>query len=457
LKIKNKITLLFTLLVAIILLVLTVFVYYLSSVERTDVFKKRLRSRASNNAQIFDYFGDTSVTMLKRIDAGSLGLLPQKSVLILDTVGSVLYQYQAETADTLVVDKAQLNDIKSSGEKLFSAGTRDAIGMFYNGARRNFIIIVAAYDEEGKGRLADLKQTLSISLLLGMLVTLVVGYLFSSQLVRPISHIIHEVNNISSHNLSRRLDTGPGQDELNQLAKTFNDLLNRLQESFNTQRRFISNASHELSTPLTSISSQLQVTLQKERTVLEYERVLQSIQEDVEQMRQLTRNLLEIAKTAGSHGSIELNEVRIDELLLKVIADVKRISQLYEIELQFQELPEEEECTVFGNFDLLYIALKNIIENGCKYSSDKRSRVDVSFDGAKIFINVYNKGDIIAEQEIEQIFQPFYRGGNAEDVKGFGLGLPLAKRIISLHKGEIAVQSDLSGTSFVLQLPSHRN
>ena len=453
-KIKYKITLLFTLLVAIILLVLTVFVYYLSSVERTDVFNKRLRSRASNNAQIFDYFGDSSVTMLRRIDAGSLGLLPQKSVIIVDTLGRILYEYNAPEAERLNPNPLLLREIKSSGEKLFNTGQRDAIGMYYKGADQQFNIIVAAYDEEGTSRLSQLKQILGISLLIGMLVTLVVGYLFSSQLVRPITQIIHEVNNISSHNLSRRLVTGISQDELNQLARTFNDLLNRLQESFNSQRRFISNASHELSTPLTSISSQLQVTLQKERTIAEYQKVLQSIQEDVEQMRQLTRNLLEIAKTSGSHGSIELNEVRIDELLIKVIADVKRISQLYTIELQFQELPEVEECMVFGNFDLLYIAFKNIIENGCKYSSDKRSQVDVSFCKGNIIIRVSNAGDVIAEQEIEQIFQPFFRGGNAEDIKGFGLGLPLARRIISLHKGEITVQSDLKGTVFTLQLPS---
>ncbi len=456
-KIKNKITLLFTLLVAIILLVLTVFVYYLSSTERTDVFNKRLRSRASNNSQIFDYFGDSSVNMLKRIDAGSLNLLPQKSVVILDTTGTILYHYQSPEADSLRINRALLNDIHNAGEKSFSIGKREAIAMYYSVAGRSFIIIVAAYDQEGKMRLADLKQTLGASLLLGMLVTLVVGYLFSSQLVKPISQIIHEVNNISSHNLSLRLATGMSQDELNQLARTFNDLLNRLQESFNTQRRFISNASHELSTPLTSISSQVQVTLQKERTVVEYQKVLQSIQEDVEQMRQLTKNLLEIAKAAGSHGSIELNEVRIDELLLKVIADVKRISNQYSIELQFQELQEEEECMVFGNLDLLYIAFKNIIENGCKYSSDKRSRVDVSFNDGKIVIKVFNQGDVIAEQEIEQIFQPFFRGGNVEDITGFGLGLPLAKRIISLHKGEISVQSDLSGTRFILQLPSLKN
>ena len=453
-KIKYKITILFTLLVAIILLVLTVFVYYLSAVERTDVFNKRLKSRASNNAQIFGYFGDSSVAMLRRIDAGSLGLLPQKSVLILDSSGRTLYEYHEEHAEPLHLNNVLRKDITSAEEKLFQIGKREAIGLFYRDDDRSFVVVVAAYDEEGRLRLLELQQTLGISLLLGMLVTLVVGYIFSSQLVKPIAHIAHEVTNISSHNLSRRLITGKGHDELTQLAKTFNDLLNRLQESFNTQRRFISNASHELSTPLTSVSSQLQVTLQKERSPQEYEWVLQSIQEDVEQMRQLTKNLLEIAKTGGSHGSIELSEVRIDELLLKVIADVKRMNPQYDIELQFKELPEEEDCMVFGNFDLLYIALKNIIENGCKYSSDKKSSVEVSFNPGNIFIKVLNQGDVIAEQEIQQIFQPFFRGGNAENVKGFGLGLPLAKRIVSLHKGEIIVRSGLNGTSFTLRLPS---
>ena len=453
-SIKNKITLLFTLLVATILLGLMVLVYYLSAVERKDVFTKRLRSRASNNAQIFDYFGDSSVNMLRRIDAGALSLLPQKSVVIIDTLGRYLYHYESQDAAPIHPDEEILNSIKGSRESLFSLDNRDALGMFYHNANRGFIIVVAAYDDEGRLRLLQLKQILGISLLVGMLVTLVIGYLFSSQLLRPISQIIYEVNNISSHNLSRRLPSSTGKDELGRLASTFNDLLNRLQESFNTQRKFISNASHELSTPLTSISSQVQVTLQNERTIEEYQKVLISIHEDVLQLRQLTKNLLEIAKASGSQGSIELTQVRIDELLMKVISDVKRLNSSYRIELEFADLSDDAEYVVFGNFDLLYIAIKNIIENGCKYSIDNCSRVKVELTSERVFINVYNEGDVIAEQEIEQIFQPFYRGDNATEVKGFGLGLPLAKRIVGIHKGEILVASGLTGTSFSISLPA---
>ncbi len=142
------------------------------------------------------------------------------------------------------------------------------------------------------------------------------------------------MKDISSQNLSHRLEAGSGHDELHQLANTFNELLNRLQESFMIQRRFISNASHELSTPLTSISSQLEVTLHKDRDIEEYKQVMLSIREDVKQMQQLTKSLLEIAKT-GSQGTIELVEVRIDEVMFKVMGDVQKISPDYKVELHF--------------------------------------------------------------------------------------------------------------------------
>jgi signal transduction histidine kinase len=391
--------------------------------------------------------------MLRRIDAGALAILPRKSVVIYDTIGTVRYEYHAENAQPFKLDSSALADLKQSREDFFTTGDRQGIALNYTDDDNSFIISVAAFDADGRDRLAELKKILILSQLMGMLVTLIIGFIFSSQLVKPIKSIIREVNDISSHNLSKRLTTGASQDELNQLARTFNDLLNRLQDSFAMQRRFISNASHELSTPLTSISSQLQVTLQKQRTDQEYQQVLQSIQEDVEQMRQLTKGLLEIAKT-GSQG-IELIELRIDELLLKVISDVKRINHQYEVQMQFVDSPlDERQCMVFGNFDLLYSAFKNIIENGCKYSPDKTSVVKLSFAGTDILIEVYNHGDVIAEEEIEQIFHPFFRGTNAEHNKGFGLGLPLARRIIGLHKGEITLSSNAQGTSFLTRLPS---
>jgi two-component system sensor histidine kinase ArlS len=457
-KIKHKITLLFTLLVTAILLLLSVFVYYFTKLERNAVFKTRLESRAMNNGQIFAYYRDSSASILRRIDGSSLAFMPQKSVGIYDYSGKPLYQFNATNADSLIVDPAILEEAREKNVVFFGLGKRDAIAMRHEDPGHHFIVVIAAFDEDGWLRLSRQGKILVFSMIIGVFVTFVTGLVFSRQLVKPIIRIIEEVKEISSQNFSHRIETGGNsQDELTRLAATFNELLDRLEESFNIQRRFISNASHELSTPLTSISSQLQVTLQNERTTAEYKEVLQSIQEDVEQMGQLTKSLLEIAKT-GTEGGIDLVDVRIDEVLLKVTGDVKKLNNVYRVELNFGEIPEDEKsCLVFGNSDLLYSALKNIIENGCKYSTDHISVVDVLFKHDNIIVEVKNKGNMIERAEVERIFQPFYRSAKDIRIKGFGLGLALAKRIVSLHKGSIEVKTETGeGNAFVITLPSSK-
>jgi signal transduction histidine kinase len=446
--------LLFTLLVTAIISLLTWSVYYFSSLERVQVFNKRLRSRATYNSQLYSLMGDSAFNFMRRMDTTG-GLLPSRSVGIYTDDGKLLYKFDAPGSLPLNVTKDLLQETKEKGEKYFSLDEREAVALHRETRRRDFIIVVAGFDEDGRERVGTLNKILLFSLVVGVCLTALVSYLFTGQLLRPLTQIIREVKEISSYDLSQRLRAGAGQDELSQLANTFNELLERLQESFAIQRRFISNASHELSTPLTSVSSQVEVALQKERNIDEYKQILSSVREDVQQMRQLTKSLLEIAKT-GSQGGIELNEVRVDEVLLKVTADVKRLSPEYKVELNFGDFPEDEkDCVVFGNSELLYIAIKNIVENGCKYSSNKTSVVDLSFSAHKLFVEVMNQGDVIAAEEIQQIFQPFYRGSGTASTRGFGLGLALAQRIIALHKGFIRVRSDVdSGTNFTIEMPS---
>src|SRR5690606_20266031 len=109
-------------------------------------------------------------------------------------------------------------------------------------------------------------------------------------------------------------------------------------------------------------------------------------------------SLLEIART-GSEGSIELNEIRIDEVLFKVMADIKKVNPEYEVELDFIDSPENDDYgfLVFGNSELLYIAVKNIVENGCKYSADNVSMVNLSFANSSTIIDVRSYGEPIAK------------------------------------------------------------
>jgi signal transduction histidine kinase len=447
---------LFTLLVTAIISLLTGSVYYFAKLERKEVFEKRLRSRAVYNMQLYSLMGDSAFGFLHRMDtASTVGSVASRSIGIFTDEGKELYLFDMPGSKHLTVNKDLLGQVKTKGEVHFILGNLEAVAVHRVAGKRDFIVVVAGHDDEGLERVQTLNKILLISLILGVLLTATVSFLFARQLLRPIALIIREVKEISSYDLSHRIRAGTGQDEMSQLANTFNDLLGRLQESFAIQRRFISNASHELSTPLTSVSSQVEVILQKDRSAEEYKQVLFSVREDVTQMRQLTKSLLEIAKT-GSQGGIELNEVRVDEVLIKAVGDVKRLDTEYAVELDFGEFPEDEkDFVVFGNSELLYIAIKNLIENGCKYSADKRSVVDLTFAHHKLFIQVVNRGSVIAAEDIPQIFQPFFRGSGTGNTRGFGLGLALAQRIIALHKGTIFVVSDATnGTKFTVELPA---
>ena len=448
--------LLFTLLVTGIISLLTGSIYYSAKAERMAAFDRRLRGRANYNAQLYTLMGDSSHYYMRRNDSVSaMGTTGSRSIGIYTDEGQHIYLFEMPGTKPISVSDTIFQEAKEKGEKYFMMDNRDAVAIHKITAKRSFIVVVAGHDDDGLERLETLKRILLTGLVISIGLTALVSFLFARQLLRPIALIIREVNEISSFDLSHRIRAGSGQDEMSQLANTFNELLARLQESFAIQRRFISNASHELSTPLTSVSSQVEVVLQKERSAEEYKQVLFSVREDVQQMRQLTKSLLEIAKT-GSQGGIELNEVRIDEVLLKVVGDVKKLSTAYCVELDFGEFPEDEkDFVVFGNIDLLYIAIKNIVENGCKYSPDMTSAVDLTFRHHKIFIRVINRGNVIPEEELPQIFQPFYRGSGTGASRGFGLGLSLAQRIISLHKGTILVQSDPgNGTVFTIELPA---
>jgi two-component system, OmpR family, sensor histidine kinase ArlS len=456
LKTRYKITLLFSLLVTAILLVVSIIVYYFTSLVRQDIFIKRLNSRANNNAQVFRYLKNTDHEFLDRINSGSMEVLPDKSVGIFSLTGNAFYIYSKDPSQSLEVTSEVIESAVRNGQYFYRTANREALAVKYTDSGENFLVVVAAYDTDGWTLLMQLKRIFFISLVVGMVISLLAGHFFSSQLLKPVAQIISEVDEISSHNLSKRIKAGASQDELSQLANTFNELLDRLQEYFTAQRRFISNASHELSTPLTSISSQLEVTMQRKRSTEEYQEVVQSVYEDVVQMRQLTKSLLEIAKT-GSEGSIELHEIRIDEVLFKVMGDIKKIHPDYRVELNFSDSDEyESNFLVFGNVDLLYIAIKNIVENGCKYSADSTARVQLSFSNNSTIIEVHSKGKPIAKEEMEKIFQPFYRSSTSEGKAGFGLGLALAKRIIGLNKGTLMVQSDeKEGTTFTIVIPTY--
>jgi len=277
--------------------------------------------------------------------------------------------------------------------------------------------------------------------------------------LNPIRKIADDVKDISAQNLAHRIKSGNANDEWNYLTEILNELLDRLQQSFEMQRRFISSASHELSTPLTSISSQLEVALQRTRDAKEYQGVMQSVYQDVRQLSRLTQTLLQFATASGIKGGIEINSIRVDEILMQLPGEVTKMNKEYSVKLQFDQLPENEErLLVFGNAELLLTAIKNVVSNACKYSANHLAKIKLTVETKEISISIEDNGKGISENDLKNIFQPFYRTEDSKSITGFGVGLPLVYRIINLHKGQIKVSSTVGkGTTVSIQLPIAEN
>jgi len=453
--VKVRITLLFSLLVLGILTLVCASVYYFSYTNRITDIQVRLTNRAITTGRLLSQSGVFDQKLIRRIDESTSLAMKDKVVEAYDLTGRMVYRYCDNPADSILVDPETLVRAQQRGNIYFVRGNKDAVAYYYKDA--DLVLVAGAYDEPGSEKLRHLRMVLSLSFIGGLLSAIVIGSFFAIRLLRPLRRIADEVNDISARDLTRRIRStagGPG-DEWGYLSDTLNSLLNRLQESFEIQGRFIANASHELSTPLTSISSQLEVSLQRVRSMEDYRRVIQSVYQDVQQMNKLTQTLLEFAKASGTAGGLEIEQVRIDEILLRLPGEISKTGEGYSVTLDFDRLPEEEEkLLVLGNEELLFMAMKNMVTNACKYSDDHHAVVRLSVHEGEIIVAIEDKGRGIAEEEWEKIFQPFYRTDEGHAIPGFGLGLSLARRIIKLHKGTINVESMVGeGSRFIVRLP----
>jgi len=266
--------------------------------------------------------------------------------------------------------------------------------------------------------------------------------------------VIQQVKNIDAGNLNARLKTGKNNDEIDQLIDTFNDLLGRIEKAFENQKLFVSNASHELRTPLTSITGQIEVSLMSEKSIDQYKEILISILEDIKTLNSLANGLLDLTQYYEQQNVLNLEEIRIDEILLGLQHEINNNKSNYTININFEGIDDDERhLTVHSSATMMNIIIQNLIENACKFSSNHTVEIVLSKENGFLKIQLSDKGIGIPEDELNRIFEPFYRAKNAKQIKGHGIGLSLVKKLIQIQNGSISIHSKLNkGTTVILLL-----
>lgn len=453
-KIKTKLALTFTIIVASILLFFATAIYFFSSSYREAQFYARLEEKAINTAKLLVDVKEVSYDLLKIIEKNTFALVDEK-VTIYNYSGKIIY-YNNEQANTPLSNQLS-NQIKQRKVVKKQVDKNDFLGFLFISKNNKFIVTASAYDKYGIGKLKNLRIILLVGLIISVGLTMLAGWTFADQALKPISNVISQVDKITARNLELRLDEGNRSDEIAHLSITFNQMLNRIEEAFNLQKHFVSNASHELRTPLTSTTGQLEVALLKERTSPEYITTMQSVLEDLRGLSRLTNGLLVLAQTNMDSGSLRLIEVRLDELLWNTRDELIKNKPNYKIDIETGVFPEDEnKLTVLGSEQLLKSAITNLMDNACKFSYKNHANILFNVNINSISLSFMNQGIAIPKEDLKNIFQPFYRTENAKTfAAGHGLGLSLTEKIIKLHKGKIDITSTEQGkTTVYIEIPN---
>ncbi len=452
-KIRTRLTLRYSSVTAAVLLLLVLFIYLFSEHNRSNEFFRDLKKEAITKAHLF-LESRVDAEIMQSIYLNNREFIDEVEVAIYDPDFHLLY-HDAMQIDIVKETPEMIRRIVEEKSIEFYQEDYQAVGLLYTFNDQPYILTAAAYDGYGRAKQASLRTMLSILCVIGLCLVVVVGYVLSRSALAPVSGMVKEVEAITASNLGNRVAVKREQDELGELAITFNHMLDRLESSFEAQKMFVSNVSHELRTPMAALTAELELALLKERSTEEYRAAIRHALEDTHQLRNLAAGLLNLAKADYLPERIAMQQVRVDELLLDAYELVRKAHPEYTVELIFeQESDDDSFITVWGNSYLLTTAFVNLMENNCKFSENKTSNVGITFWQDKAIIRLSDTGIGISPEDLKQIFSPFHRGSNKQYAPGHGIGMALTHKIILLHKGIIHVESQVGeGTVYTLELP----
>ncbi|UHG93861.1 ATP-binding protein [Spirosoma oryzicola] len=446
--IRNRLTIIFTLLAMAIQITLSLLVLYFYSLYRQEEFFSRLEGKARVAGRVLISRRHLHDDFFKNMVRTDLLTIVEEQISIYNSQHNLVFTNRTLKESDYYKEKIPLLATNSMVE--FRSGHLESIVIPYRDRGQQFYIFASGYDRIGFAKLSALQQITLLSNLLGFTLIVLAGWYFSGRVLKPISQIVDEVEQITATHLHKRVNEGNRRDEIAQLAMTFNQMLFRLEDAFVSQRSFVSHASHELRTPLTNTLGTLETSLRYDQDPVEWRHSMEIAVDELKKVIILTNGLLGLAKVTD--GTVALTAVQVDDCLLTAIGQVQTKYPGRSLPLQFVT-SEDESFTVKGNATLLTTAFLNVLDNACKYSSEPVA-VQLKSRDEQIIVTVTDQGRGISETDAVHILDPLYRGENVNDVPGYGIGLAVTQKIIDLHQGSLQISSNVNkGTSVTISLP----
>lgn len=470
-SVRFRLTLWYLALLALVLIVFSVTVYGLlaqSLYARLDsTLRNEVRALAAAHERLINE-GKTETEGAKT--AQDERFFPRQATAIFNSEGEVIAEKPTKSGKHARLPP--LNALYEDDTYFYSLleeedggqdGRRIAVKRIPNAATgRSYIFAVSQPLDRVVEELGNIRRIMFIAIPLALALAGLGGWFLARRSLAPVVAMSEHARRISAENLEERLPVVNARDELGQLAATFNELLTRLETSFNQQLRFMADASHELRTPMSVIRTAADVTLAREhRTEAEYRDALKIASEQTHRLTRIVEDMFTLARSDAGSRTLEESDFYLDELISETARAAQILAATKDLRL---EQGEFSEMLCHGDEGLLRQMLMNLLGNAIKHTPPGGVvRVDVERRNGQYQITVADTGTGIPPEAQSHVFERFFRADKARSRSdssggGAGLGLAIARWIAEAHKGQLELKhSDMNGSTFVAYLPAPSN
>lgn len=440
-KIRNKILIYFSSTVILLSAVSLVIVFILFSAHREEEFQQQQYSKIKHTIGLIEEFEKISEKVSEYLDKQDIHDFYDEKMLVYDNKKKLIFS----SIDSLDIAKSQtiINQLSVSTSWLETKEDGyDLIGVYIEHNSKGYYAISKAYDYFGYSKKDFLQKVLIGIFVAIVLIVISISVYLSNIIAKPLSDLTEKMEEYDlSNEKSQPLKLKTSTSELKNLTDRFNELLRRTNDAFMFQKHSIQHISHELKTPIAVLVSELE-KIQQQSDIAQIKTELHEQTQRAKSLGNIINVLLQISKIEAGQ-KITRAHIRIDEVMFDCISEINTLFPAFNFEIYFTpENFNESILNIEANEPLIRQALINLLMNAVHYSDHHKAII--TFDGSSelLTISISNSGKILSNDEQKFIFTYFFRGQNAQNQHGFGLGLVLAQRIFNIHNAVLKYRAE---------------
>lgn len=438
-KIRNKILIYFSSTVILVSAVSLVIVFILFAAHREEEFQQQQFSKIKYTVGLVDQFNKMSAEVSRLLDKQDIHDFYDEKMLIYDQNKKLIFS----SIDSLYIAKATalLNELSVSNNWIETKEDGyDLIGVYLESNNKSYYGISKAYDYFGHSKKDFLQKVLLGIFVAIIVIVLLISFYFSNIIAKPISELTKKIEDYDlSDEEIKPLRIKTTTSELKNLAEKFNELTKRTKDAFLFQKHSIQHISHELKNPIAVLVSELE-KVQKVENIEQLKAEISEQTKKAKSLGNIINVLLQISKIDAGQ-EISKTSIRIDDIIFDCMAEVNALYPNFHFEVTF--IPndfDESKLNIIANQPLIKQAFLNLLINTVRYSDNQKAKIIFDVGSENLKIKISNSGKAVSQEEQKFLFSHFFRGKNAQNKQGFGLGLILSERILSIHQAKIEYQ-----------------